>query len=251
MNNTRNLIQYKLFEEFENLVAFTTTKQTLKSKTPQFTGDSNTDFESNRSELAKIIGIKSDQFIFPRQTHTNCVAEISGIPETEINNTDALITDTVGICLCIQTADCVPILLFDPVKNVVASVHAGWRGTVKKIVQNTVQKMVSEHNSSPKNILAAIGPSISPEVYEVGDEVVHNAKKSIPNSSLTLLKNGSGKTHFNLWEANKQILISAGIQRFNIEILGECTFQKNDKYFSARKEGIETGRLVSGIMLIR
>ena len=143
MDKTQNFVQYNLFQTHKTLLAFTTTKQTLEESYPRFTGDHKSIFEKNRTQLALQLGIKAEQFVFPRQTHTNCVAEISSIPEKEIDETDALITNQSGICLCVQTADCVPILLFDPVKKVIGAVHAGWRGTVKKIVEATIQKMIS------------------------------------------------------------------------------------------------------------
>jgi YfiH family protein len=142
-------------------------------------------------------------------------------------------------------------LLFDPINNVIAAVHAGWRGTVKKIVEIAVQKMVQKYKSSPENIVAAIGPSISADIYEVGNEVVEEVKKSIPNAELLLHKNSSGKYHVNLWEANRQVLLENGLQERNVEIFGECSFSQGSKYFSARKEGIDTGRMVSGIMILR
>ncbi len=109
--------------------------------------------------------------------------------------------------------------------------------------------MITKFNSNSKDILAVIGPSIGPEVYEVGDEVVAAARKSLPEPKKTLKLNISGKYHFNLWEANLQLLVSAGIPKQNIEISGECSFSNPHKYFSARKNGIATGRMVSGIML--
>ncbi|MBK6282237.1 MAG: peptidoglycan editing factor PgeF [Draconibacterium sp.] len=249
--NNKGLIYYKIFRGFENVVAFTSTKQTFETKNPRFTGDSTDIFEQNRILLAEKLMIKPDQLVFPRQTHTNCVVEVSDIPKTEIRETDALVTNKTGICLCVQTADCVPILLFDPVKNVIAAVHAGWRGTVKKIAEIAVQRMEQNYGSLPENIIAAIGPSISPEIYEVGNEVVEEVKLSIPNAETSLLKNSSGKFHLNLWEANRQVLVQNGLQNKNIEILGECSFSESEKYYSARKEGIETGRMVSGIMLMK
>lgn len=251
MYNNQNLIYYKIFSGFENVIAFTSTKQTFDAPNPRFTGDSPETFANNRILLAEKLMIKPDQLVFPRQTHTNCVAEISDIPENEIKETDALVTNKTGICLCVQTADCVPILLFDPINNVIAAVHAGWRGTVKKIVEIAVQKMVQKYKSSSENIVAAIGPSISADIYEVGNEVVEEVKKSIPNAELLLHKNSSGKYHVNLWEANRQILLKNGLSEKHIEILGECSFSQGSKYFSARKEGIDTGRMVSGIMIIK
>lgn len=251
MYKNRELIYYKIFSQNENVIAFTSTKQTFETENPRFTGDTVETYENNRILLAEKLMIKSEQLVFPRQTHTNCVAEISSIPKDEINETDALVTDKKGICLCVQTADCVPVLLFDPVNNVIAAIHAGWRGTVKKIAEIAVQKMIKNYGSSPKNILAAIGPSISPDIYEIGDEVVEEVKGSIPKPELTLHKSGSGKYHLNLWEANRQILLKNGLSKKNIEILGECSYSESSKYFSARKEGLQTGRMVSGIMLLQ
>jgi hypothetical protein len=249
MHKNQNIIYYKIFRGFENVVAFTTTKQTFETKNPRFTGDSPDVFERNRILLAEKLMLKPEQLVFPRQTHTNCVAEISDIPSSEIKETDALVTNKTGICLCVQTADCVPILLFDPIKNVIGAVHAGWRGTVKKIAEIAVQKMVQNYGASPENIIAAIGPSISPDIYEVGDEVVEEVKKSIPNAKTVLHQNSSGKFQLNLWEANRQVLLENGLQSKNIEILGECSFIETEKFYSARKEGIETGRMVSGIVI--
>ena len=251
MHKNHELIYYKIFSGFENVVAFTSTKQSFEIRNPRFTGDSAVIFEKNRVLLAEKLMIKPEQLVFPRQTHTNAVADISKIPASEIRDTDALVTNKTGICLCVQTADCVPILLFDPINGVIAAVHAGWRGTVKKIPEIAVQKMVQNYHSNPKNIIAAIGPSISPEIYEVGNEVVEAVKKSIPNADFLLNKNSSGNFHLNLWEANQQILIENGLAKKNIEILGECSFTQTSKYFSARKEGMDTGRMVSGIMLLR
>jgi hypothetical protein len=250
MHKNQELIYYKIFSGFENLVAFTSTKQTFQTKNPRFTGDSKDIFENNRTLLAEKLMIKPDQLVFPRQTHTNCVAEITDIPGNEIKETDALVTNQPGICLCVQTADCVPILLFDPKNNVIAAVHAGWRGTVKKIAETAVLKMVQKYGTSPGNIVAAIGPSISPDIYEVGNEVVKEVRKSIPNAGILIHKNSSGKYHVNLWEANRQVLLENRLNEKNIEILGECSFTNDSKYFSARKEGIETGRMVSGIMIL-
>lgn len=245
------LVFFKIFEPFkEDLLAFSTTKKTLNHSAPRFTGDSPEIYQHSRLKLAEILDIQYNQLVFPRQTHTNCVAEIADVPKTEISETDALVTSQKDICLCVQTADCVPILLFDPIKKVISAIHAGWRGTVKKIVEIAVQKMTDNYGSSQENILALIGPSIGPDVYEVGDEVVKQVRENIPNAGKTLYKNSKGKSHFNLWDANRQLLLNAGIKSKNIETAGECSFTENTKYFSARRDGVDTGRMVSGIMLL-
>jgi YfiH family protein len=250
MNKKEHLVYYNLFAPHRNLLAFSTTKKTIKNHLPRFTGDSPEIFQGSREQLAKILNIEPVQLVFPRQTHTNCVAELSEIPLQELKETDALLTNRAGICLCVQTADCVPILLFDPETKAISAIHAGWRGTVQKIAEVAVQKMISKYHSLPGNILALIGPSIGPGVYEVGDEVVGQVRKNIPDAETTLFKNRKGNFHFNLWEANRRVLLNCGLSPEKIEVSGECSFTENEKYFSARRDGVETGRMVSGIMLI-
>lgn len=241
--DNKSLIRYKIFQPFDSLLAFTTTKKTLETENVRFS-----DKPENRLRLAELLNIENEKLVFPKQTHSNCVVELSEPPEKTIEETDALITDQPGFCICVQTADCVPILLFDKVYKIISVVHAGWRGTVNKIVQISVQKMVQSYGCSFENILVAIGPSISPEVYEVGNEVVEAARNSIPCSELTL-DDRSGKFHFNLWQANRQLLLSCGLKSENIEILGQCSFLEEEKYYSARRDGVDTGRMVSGMML--
>jgi YfiH family protein len=249
--DNQKIESYSLFDGYSGLLAFSTNKNSFAGEErPRFTGEPAVKVKQNRAQLASVLKIQPEQLVFPRQTHTSNVVELDKIPENEIKETDALITNQRGICLCVQTADCVPVLLFDPVKRVVAAVHAGWRGTVKKIVEAAVLKMQQKYQSNPKNILTVIGPSIGPEVYEVGSEVVDEVQKNIPFPEKTLRKNVYGRFHFNLWEANRQILLAAGINNRNIQIAEECTFQKETNYYSARREGIETGRIVSGIMLL-
>ncbi len=245
MDKGRALISYRIFEKFDNLLAFTTVKETLDVDSVRFSNE-----PGNKQKLAEALNLPDESLVFPKQTHTNCVLELSEKPDDPIEETDALLTNQPGLCLCVQTADCVPILLFDAEKKVVSAVHAGWRGTVGKIVEVAVQKMLRKYSSNPENIFAAIGPSISPEIYEVGDEVVAAARNSIPNAELTLSKNGSEKFHFNLWEANRQLLMNNGVPDKNIQVLAECSFLEKDKYYSARREGVDTGRMVSGIMLL-
>jgi len=243
-------ITYKKFESYSDLMAFSTTKSTFPViNNLRFTGDQFELVKENRERLAKTLRIGASQLVFPRQTHTGSVVNLNRIPENEFTETDALVTNQLGICLCVQTADCVPVLLFDPVSRVIAAVHAGWRGTVTKIVTLTVEKMNRLYGSLTQNLLAVIGPSIGPKVYEVGSEVVKEVRQNVPNPEKTLHKNPTGSFHLNLWEANRQLLLASGLTNENIEISGECTFQKNKKYYSARREGVETGRMVSGIML--
>jgi YfiH family protein len=245
-----NFLHYKIFAPYRNLMAFTTTRMTVSHKAPRFTGDFPELYMPSRTELADKLNINTRQMVFPRQSHTCTVADVTKIPPNEPEETDALVTAQKGICLCIQTADCVPVLLFDPHNNVIAAVHAGWKGTVKKITEIAVRKMVDLYECLPGNILALIGPSIGPAVYEVGDEVAKQVVGHIPGAPQTLSKNSLGKYHFNLWKANHNILISCGLTPDHIEISGNCSFTGAEHFFSARRDGTDTGRMVSGIMLI-
>lgn len=245
MVNPENFVRYKNLDANNSLLAFTTTKQSIDVEGIRYT-----DVPQSKQKLAEVLGIEVQNMVFPKQTHSSRVVEILEIPTCTLDCTDALITNKPDVCICVQTADCVPILLFDPIEKVVAAVHAGWRGTVGKITDITVLQMALNYNCEVKNIQAAVGPSISPEVYEVGDEVVNAAHLAIPNAGQTLSKNKSGKFQFNLWEANRQLLLAAGLLAENIEVLGECSFMQNEKYYSARRDGIDTGRMVSGIMMM-
>ncbi|AHW59479.1 conserved hypothetical protein [Draconibacterium orientale] len=245
MDRNRNLIRYDIFQPFTNICAFTTTKKTLPVERVRYSN-----VPENKEKLAEALALEVGQMVYSDQTHSNSVADIREVPNAVIAETDALVTNQSGLCLCVQTADCVPVLLFDPEAKVVAAVHAGWRGTVGGIVEKAIVKMKANYGASADNIVAAIGPSISPEIYEVGDEVVAAARKSIPNVETTLHKNGTGNFHFNLWEANRQLLLKNGVPTQNIEVLGACSFSEAEKYYSARREGVDTGRMVSGIMIL-
>jgi len=165
-------------------------------------------------------------------------------------DTDALITNQPGLFVCVQTADCVPVLLYDPQKKVVAAIHAGWKGTVSKIVLKTVQKMTNQFGCQPSDIMAGIGPSIHMHAYEVGPEVVEAIVANFSNSPALLKPSiNAGRAYLDLWEANQTALMEAGIPEENIEVMGLCSFEHADLFYSARRDGADTGRMVSGIRL--
>ena len=245
-----------LYYNFLNATGEVNAFTTLRTATPdrvriRYTGTQESKIYTNRKHLASLIGVEPEKLVFPLQTHTSNVIAVDNLPAEVPDGTDALITEKQDVCLCIQTADCVPVLLYDPVRKVIAAIHAGWRGTVGLIITKTIAKMVEQYGTSAADILAAIGPSIGPEVYQVGEEVAKAGQEDIPNPELSIRSISAGKYLFNLWEANKQLLLASGVEESNIEISGHCTFSLSDKYFSARREGIDTGRMVSGIMLLK
>jgi len=248
-----SVFKFESFRKYKNIVHFITTKEGwVSGNHPRFTGDDEKEYAEFRKELAVSGEWKADQFVFPRQTHSDQVAVVNSANQLpELVGTDALITNKPGIFVCVQTADCVPILLFDTQKNVVAAIHAGWRGTISKIALKTVSKMVEVYNCNPADIVAGIGPSIHMHAYEVGSEVISAVEANFSNPA-TLLKPSlnEGHAYFDLWEANRTILTESGIPEENIELMGLCSFEHPDLFFSARRDGKETGRMVSGIKLL-
>ena len=247
-----SVFKFESFKKHKNIAHFVTTKEGwVSGNKPRFTGDQEADYSEFRKELALSCKWDTNRFIFPRQTHSDRVAIVtSETTSTTIADTDSLITNEPDLFVCVQTADCVPILLFDPKQNVVAAVHAGWRGTVSKIALKTIQQMTEKFGCQPTDIIAGIGPSIHIHAYEVGPEVVEAVETNFSNApSLLKPSLNEGKAYFDLWEANQTVLIEAGIQEENIEVMGLCSFEHADLFYSARRDGIDTGRMVTGIRL--
>lgn len=191
------------------------------------------------------------KFIGAKQTHSSNIHIVTQAKELgwqsledAIEDCDALISNQQKVMLTILTADCVPILLFDPIQNVVAAVHAGWKGTQKEILFKTVQKMQEIFNSNPKDILAGIAPSIGKCCYEVDWNVAQHFEK-IANAYLQK----KDKYMLDLPHINKIQLLNAGLQEKNIEMSNVCTACSVENYFSYRKENGCSGRFASFIGL--
>lgn len=155
---------------------------------------------------------------------------------------DIILTDNPAITLYMRFADCVPILLYDPHKQVIGIVHAGWQGTVLKAAQAAVQAMTVRYGARPADVVAAIGPSIGPERYEVGAEVIQRVQAAFGDSAESLLApaSSSHKALLNLWAANRLVLQDSGVQ--SIEIAEICTATNTQDWFSHRAEKGKTGR---------
>jgi hypothetical protein len=153
---------------------------------------------------------------------------------------DAIITDCEDVTLFMRFGDCVPILLFDPVRRVIGIAHAGWMGTVKNIVSETVQAMHAEYCSYPEDILAAIGPSIAQHHYPVGGEVIEQARIAFGDDIYNLVRQEDETSYFDLWAANRRLLERAGVRQIeNPEI---CTACHLEDWYSHRGEQGKTGR---------
>lgn len=267
MNDIKNIhfIQFKNLSPHKELMHFSTTIQGGVSEGNYATfnfgissGDKLERVMENRNRLCVRLGITLDKLFIPRQTHSNHIhiidQEFLQLPADKqqelLQDTDALLTQEKGIAIAVTTADCVPVLIYDPVKQVLGAIHSGWRGTVKKIASETVSLMVRKYNSNPKDLLACIGPSICRECFEVGQEVVDAFIKA----GFSIEKIGNKhpqpqKYHLDLWKANKILLEQAGILSQNIEISGMCTLTHPDLFFSARRQTIKSGRMLTGGIL--
>jgi polyphenol oxidase len=168
-------------------------------------------------------------------------------PEVPHRKADAILTNRPAITLFMRFADCVPILLFDPLRRIAGIVHAGWLGTVRKTITAAVEAMHSTYASHPPDILAGIGPSIGAHHYPVGPEVATQVRAAFGQDSSALLSVQDGAVHFDLWAANRLLLEQAGLRQ--IEIAGICTACHPEDWYSHRGENGKTGRFGALIAL--
>ena len=191
------------------------------------------------------------------QVHGTAIAVISGkMSRDDLQGFDALITDIPGLAIGVRTADCVPILLHDPVRHVVAAVHSGWRGTVQRIVTKVIDQMISLYGTRPQDLRAVIGPAIGPDSFQVGEEVVRAfGDAGFPMEQIWSIREMqlgspmSGGHHIDLWRANRWLLEQAGIPANAIQVTGIDTYLSPD-FFSARRETITCGRIINAIKLL-
>jgi polyphenol oxidase len=245
--------------QFDNLTRENNVRHFVTDRKPALDGEEFTlsfsslpdkeKIRANRALVAGAMGISSDRLIFPSQVHkTRILTVTSSTTKEELMETDALITTEKNICISVMSADCVPILLFDRKNNVVAAVHSGWRGTVAKILSKTLQTLKDDFGSSGIDIIAGIGPSVSQDSYEVGEEVVSEVVTAFGNDTRLLQPQPNQKAKLDLWVANKLQLVEFGVPESHIETSDLCTVKNNHHFFSARRG--DSGRFAAGIMIV-
>lgn len=224
-----------------------------------YCGDERTHTVKNRHALATLLGIDDNSIIMPHQVHGTEVRRIDRPQQEVIEGVDAIMTDAPQLCIGVSTADCIPILLYDEAHHAVCAVHAGWRGTVQHIVSKAVQSMHDTYGTVSSQLKAAIGPGISLDSFEVGDEVWQQFAdagfdmSAISHQYPTLHsiqdtnQAGGLKWHIDLPLCNRLQLEQAGIT--TILMSGICTYRQHKDYFSARRLGIHSGRIFTGIMI--
>ena len=173
-----------------------------------------------------------------------------------LDGVDALSTNLPDLCICVRTADCIPVLLWDETLHVISAVHAGWKGTLKRIVESNIDVLTATYGANPRNLHAIIGPGIGPASFEVGDEVYDLfAEAGFPMDPLARLyppmrpeaKGTGSKWHIDLWECNRRQLIEKGVNARNIHVSGIDTYQNHDRFCSARRGS--DSRIINGIMM--
>lgn len=216
--------------------------------------------ERNRAAFLAALGISVEALTIARQTHSTTVRRVFGSDRGRglfplfdgFPSTDGMMTDDPNVAIGVIVADCVPLLLYDPVNHAVAVVHAGWRGTVGLIASHAIQEMTSSFGSRPEAIRAGIGPSIGPCCYEVGNEVLDAWSSSSGAWGHSATSQVSSAYHFDLWAANRLALMHDGVPVQNIETSATCVNCLSDRYFSyraSRSRGIQHGRMLMVVQL--
>lgn len=217
-------------------------------------GDDPEHVRKNRERIAQAIGVSVEDFTYTNQTHTTTVAVAEEKDRgKQFTETDGIVTDVPGICLVTFYADCVPLYFVDPVKKAIGLSHSGWRGTVGKMGKVTVEAMTETYGSKPSDILAAIGPSICQSCYEVSGDVIRKFQKVFDRAVLSSLyyRKENGRYQLDLWEANRQVLLEAGIKEEHMAVTNLCTRCNPDILFSHRATGGRRGNLSAFLALKR
>ena len=244
------------------VTAFSTTRQGGYSQGPYgefninpYCGDDELSVSRNRALLCSHLGIADDRLLMPHQTHQTVVLDVDEpflrlTPDERrerMEGVDALMTHVEDLCIGVSTADCIPLLLYDARHQAVSAVHAGWRGTVGRIARQAVRAMTSAYGSRPADLMAVVGPGISLESFEVGQEVYDAFLQA--GFDMQPISRRYAKWHIDLPASNRLQLIDAGLRPDRIIMSGVCTYQHPDRYFSARRLGIRSGRIFTAIML--
>ena len=223
-------------------------------------GDNEDDVTENYRRMAAVLDVDMEKMVLSYQTHTTNIRPVTledagkgVIRERDYQDIDGLITNVPGITLVTFYADCVPLYFLDPVHKAVGLSHSGWRGTVKRMGQKTVEAMQAEYGTRPEDVIACIGPSICASCFEVGEEVAEEFRKEFTgeeNQSILCKKPEPGKYLVDLWEANRNVLLDAGVKEKNIVVTNVCTRCNPDLLFSHRIMGTQRGNLCAFLGLI-
>ena len=266
--NTREGVTYLTYPEFDKLPGFVHAFSTrlggvsegiYSSMNLSFTrGDKEEAVKENYKRIADAAGFDMNDIVTSDQTHTANVRLVTekdrgnGItkprPYTDV---DGMITNVPGLVLATFYADCVPLYFIDPVHRAIGLSHSGWRGTVGKIGKNTVQLMQENFGSKPEDLLAAVGPSVCMDCYEVSEDVIEQFKEAFEKKYWEELfyKKENGKYQLNLWKTNELIFLESGILPEHMAITNVCTHCNSKILYSHRTMGNNRGNLCAFLVL--
>jgi YfiH family protein len=261
-----SLLKFELLEQYKGSITnFVTSRHGGFSKDSYatfnpspYSGDNTENVAKNLNKLEMSLPQMPKRIFRPRQVHGIALrvidhAFLSSSEEKQkelLTGIDAICTDIAGYAVCVSTADCVPILIYDRRHRAIAAVHAGWRGTVQRILVHTLNSMNKLYGTQGTDVIACIGPSISLQSFEIGEEVYETFREAnFPMSDISIWNNKTNKHHIDLWKANSLQLQEWGIPVGQIELAGICTYVNCNDFFSARRLGIKSGRILTGIMI--
>ena len=222
-------------------------------------GDQRENVEENFKRIAQAIGFRYENMVTSNQTHTTNVRKITEedrgngiVRERKFHDVDGMVTNVPGVVLTTFYADCVPLYFVDPVRKAIGLSHSGWRGTVGRIGQITVEKMTQEYGTRPEDLTVAIGPSICRSCYEVSEDVIEQFRQNFSEDLWEKLYDikENGKYQLDLWEANRQILLEAGFSQERILTPGLCTCCNPSFLFSHRASKGQRGNLAAFLELL-
>lgn len=220
-----------------------------------YCGDADEAVAKNRSALCRLLGVADDRLLLPHQVHRTDIAVIEpdffSMSENRridmLEGVDAIVSDVPGVCFGVSTADCIPVIIYDTEHHAACVVHAGWRGTVARIVEKAVSAMCRRYDSLPSSMKAFVGPGISGDVFEVGNDVYDDFLHSgFDMGTIAFMRD---KWHIDLPLCNRLQLVSSGIPETSVQVSGICTYNNVDDYFSARRLGTASGRIFTGVLL--
>lgn len=215
-------------------------------------GDREEAVRENFLRMAAALEVRPDSYVCSAQTHTTNVREVTEadagkgiVRERDYTDVDGLVTNVPGLCLATFYADCVPLFFVDPEKKAIGLAHSGWRGTVGKIGKATVEKMTERYGTNPEDIVAAIGPSICQDCYEVSGDVIGQFRSAYDEALWDALfyEKEDGKYQLDLWMANWYVLREAGIREEKIAVTNLCTCCNSELLFSHRASRGKRGNL--------
>jgi polyphenol oxidase len=255
-----DVLAWPAFEELD-LDALVTTRGGGVSRGPYASlnlslhvGDRDEDVRENRRRVAAALGAEPGDFVFGNQSHGRAVHVVSAADRGRgslsladaIGETDAFVTAEPGIVLVVMVGDCVPIVLYDPAAHVLACVHAGWRGTVVRVGEAAVAQMCAL-GATPENVIAGVGPAISPDRYQVGEDVVKAAKQGLGNDAAdeAIRPDGTGRWLFDLWTANQIVLREAGLADEHVHVAAIPTGSSGSGLFFSDREARPCGRFAA------